>query len=172
MTDEIEVSDDTRIERHIWRNIGKKNARQMAQELGVSPDDILRVKMTLVDSVDELTIQVQRAKLLSTLQELADDAQERARDTDDRNYAGMVNSATASIKALLTELNRSSKADDGRVKELNRKRVAAIVQLMQATVEKGVATLSGRYQLDEFEVFQIFNSALRDAAQELQGDIE
>lgn len=172
MTDEIEVADDTRIERHIWRNIGKKNARQMAQELGVSPDDILRVKMTLVDSVDELTLQVQRAKLLSTLQELADDAQERAANTDDRNYAGMVNSATASIKTLLTELNRASKADDGRVAELNRKRVAAIVQLMQATVEKGVATLSGQYQLDEFEVFQIFNSALRDAAQELQGDIE
>lgn len=172
MTDEIEVADDTRIERHIWRNIGKKNARQMAQELGVSPDDILRVKMTLVDSIDELTLQVQRAKLLSTLQELADDAQERAANTDDRNYAGMVNSATASIKTLLTELNRASKADDGRVAELNRKRVAAIVQLMQATVEKGVATLSGQYQLDEFEVFQIFNSALRDAAQELQGDIE
>lgn len=172
MTDEIEVADDTRIERHIWRNIGKKNARQMAQELGVSPDDILRVKMTLVDSVDELTLQVQRAKLLSTLQELADDAQERAANTDDRNYAGMVNSATASIKTLLTELNRASKADDGRVAELNRKRVAAIVQLMQATVEKGVATLSGQYQLDEFEVFQIFNSSLRDAAQELQGDIE
>lgn len=172
MTDEIEAADDTRIERHIWRNIGKKNARQMAQELGVSPDDILRVKMTLVDSVDELTLQVQRAKLLSTLQELADDAQARAANTDDRNYAGMVNSATASIKTLLTELNRASKADDGRVAELNRKRVAAIVQLMQATVEKGVATLSGRYELDEFEVFQIFNSALREAAQELQGDIE
>lgn len=161
---DIEISDDTRIERYIWKQIGKKTAREMAADLGVSPDDILRVKMTMVDSVDELTIQVQRAKLLQTLQTLSDDAQERAENTDDRNYAGMINASTSAIKALLVELNRVSKADDARVTELNALRVRELLALMTDVVDGGVREAAETYELDEEELFDIFNRHLMEAA--------
>ena len=49
---ELEPNDDQRIQRHVLKHIGKKNAREMAAELGVSPEEILRAKREIIESVE------------------------------------------------------------------------------------------------------------------------
>ena len=111
MSTEIESADDDAISRYVWKRIGKESARDMAKALGVSPDEILRVKRDLAESVDEITLQVQKARLMRTLQEIADDAKDEFETAPAEFKAGLLNSSVAAIKTLLVELNRTSKQD-------------------------------------------------------------
>lgn len=164
MATDIEIA-DARITRYVWRHIGKKTAREMAEELNVAPEDILRIKRDLVESVDDITLQVQKMKLLSALQELADDAQERSRNvTDERNYSGMINASVGAIKALLTELNRTSRADSEAVSILNQMRVRELFSLMQEVVDSGVREIAKDNNLNVQELFEVFNRKLSEAS--------
>lgn len=156
---------DARIESYIYKHIGKKSAREMATDLGVQPEQILAIKREMVDSVDELTIAIQKAKLLRSLQELAEDAQEKSKDVDDmRNYSGMINASVGAIKTLLTELNRTSRADSEAVATLNQMRVRELFGLMQEVVEQGVDEIARENGLDRRELFEVFNRHLASAA--------
>lgn len=161
---ELEPNDDQRIQRHVLKHIGKKNAREMAAELGVSPEEILRAKREIVESVDEISIQVQKMRLLTTLQELADDAQERSRSISSEFFAGTVNASVGAIKTLLVELNRTSKSDQEAISALNMLRVRELTSLLVDVVESAVPIVAERYDLDEDELFDIFNERLEDAA--------
>jgi DNA-binding transcriptional regulator YhcF (GntR family) len=159
-----ERDDNLRIERHIWRHIGKQSVREMAAELGVSPEAVLKVKRDMVDSVDDITVQVQRMKLLKQLQELADSAQDRIEGASTEFFAGIVNSSVGAIKALLVELNRTKSQADGAAAALNDLRKREIVAMYVEVVNKSVAEMAENYDLDKAEVFDIFNSNLQAAA--------
>lgn len=164
MADELDTT-GSRIESYIYRHIGSKSAREMATDLGVTPEQVIQVKREMVDSIDEITIQIQKAKLLRSLQELADDARERSKSvSDERNYSGMVNAATGAIDKLLKELNRTAKQDSEALAELNRYRVKELFSLVQETVEVSVVEVAEKYDLDEDLVFAIFNRNLSLAA--------
>lgn len=157
---------DARIESYIYKHIGKKSAREMATDLGVQPEQILAIKREMVDSVDELTIAIQKAKLLRSLQELAEDAQERSRDvSDERNYSGMINAAAGAIDKLLKELNRMAKQDNSQVDSLNALRVRELVSLIQEVVDTSVQEVSDAYDISKEELFDIFNRNLSAASQ-------
>lgn len=159
---------DGRIENYIYRHIGKKSAREMATDLGVQPDEILRVKREMVDSVDELTMQVQKTKLLRSLQQIADDAQKAADEVDDeRNKAGLYNSSIAAMKALFTELNRLSKSDQEKIDQLNELRKREIVNLYIATVDTSVNQIAEEFDIDATRLFEILNANLEKAAAEM-----
>lgn len=163
-----DIAVDDRIEAYVWRNIGKESAREMAKNLGVTPDQVLQVKRDMVDSIDEITIQVQKAKLLRSLQELADDAREKSKNvSDERNYSGMVNAAAGAIDKLLKELNRQSKDDQSKVDALSELRKREIVRLYTLTVDSGVRELSARFDLDETQIFDVFNKKLIESAESL-----
>ena len=164
MTDEIEPVDDTRISNYVWRHIGKKTAREMAKDLSVSPDDILRIKRDLAESVDELTIQVQKARLMRTLQEIADDAKDEFENADYEFKAGLLNSSIAAIKTLLVELNRTSAKDQAAVASLNNLRVRELYSLMIEVVETGIEDASVRFDIDKQDLLDIFNEKLSSAA--------
>lgn len=164
MSTELEPNDDQRIQRHVLKHIGKKNAREMAAELGVSPEEILRAKREIVESVDEISIQVQKMRLLTTLQELADDAQERSRSISSEFFAGTVNASVGAIKTLLVELNRTSKSDQEAISALNMLRVRELTSLLVEVVESAVPIVAERYGIDEDELFDIFNERLENAA--------
>lgn len=165
MTDEIELVDDSRIERYIWKEIGKQSAREMATSLGVSPEKILSIKRDMVESVDAITVDVQRAKLMRTLQELADDAQERAKTvSDERNYAGIVNAAAGAIDKLLKEFRRDKSDSAEAVNSLNALRVRELTSLMFEVVDATVPLIAQKYDIDENELFDLFNDSLTRAA--------
>lgn len=157
---------DARIESYIYKHIGKKSAREMATDLGVQPEQILAIKREMVDSVDELTISIQKAKLLRSLQELAEDAQEKSKNVADmRNYSGMINASVGAIKELFRQLNALSKQDNAKIDSLNELRVRELTSLLYEVVDTGVPVAAQRYGIDEDELFEIFNDRLREAAQ-------
>ena len=155
---------DERIEKVIWKNLGRKSARQIADEAGVSPEVVLRVKRELLESVDVLTIQEKRQKLLVDLQDMAQRAQDDYDKAPFEFKSGLLNSATASIKAVLVELNRADKADQSKVDALNELRKREIVQMYIEVVNTAVTEACERFDLDESEVFDIFNRQLVSAA--------
>ena len=164
MSTEIESADDDAISRYVWKRIGKESARDMAKALGVSPDEILRVKRDLAESVDEITLQVQKARLMRTLQEIADDAKDEFETAPAEFKAGLLNSSVAAIKTLLVELNRTSKQDSEAVATLNQLRVRELYLLMTEVVETGIDTVSERHKIPKSELVDIFNEKLADAA--------
>lgn len=164
MSTEIESADDDAISRYVWRRVGKESARDMAKALGVSPDEILRVKRDLAESVDEITLQVQKARLMRTLQEIADDAKAEFETAPAEFKAGLLNSSVAAIKTLLVELNRTSKQDSEAVAALNQLRVRELYLLMTEVVETGIDTVSERHKIPKPELVSIFNEKLADAA--------
>ena len=163
---EIESADDDAISRYVWRRIGKESARDMAKALGVSPDEILRVKRDLAESVDEITLQVQKARLMRTLQEIADDAHERAQNVaDERNYAGIVNAAAGAIDKLLKELRRTGAENSDAVNALNQLRINELLRLIDVTVARTLEDIAFEYDLDEGELLGIFQRHLKPAAE-------
>ena len=164
MSTEIESADDDAISRYVWKRIGKESARDMAKALGVSPDEILRVKRDLAESVDEITLQVQKARLMRTLQEIADDAKDEFETAPAEFKAGLLNSSVAAIKTLLVELNRTAKQDSEAVAALNQLRVRELYLLMTEVVETGIDTVSERHKIPKPELVDIFNEKLTDAA--------
>lgn len=162
MTDDIEI--DPRIERIVWKGLGLKTVRQLADDTGLQPDQIYALKRELYESVDVLTTQQKKHKLLVTLEEIAHTTQE---DYDAAPYefkAGLANSAIAAMKTIMVELNRVSKEDQGAIEQLNALRVRELVALMQEVVDVSVGELVEAYDLDENEVFAIFNANLAKAA--------
>lgn len=162
MTDEIEI--DPRIERIIWRGLGLKSIRQLSEETGLPPDKIHAMKRELFDSVDVLTTQQKKHRLMVVLEEIAQATQS---DYDSAPYefkAGLANSAIASMKTMLTELNRVSKDDQAAIETLNALRVRELFALMQEVVEVSVREVASQHDLDEDELFDVFNGNLAKAA--------
>ena len=110
---EAPVEMTERVQRIIWRSLGLKSARQIANETGLKPEQVLAAKRDLLDSVDVLTLQEKRAKLIVDLQDIAQRVQD---DYDSAPYTA-------------------------------------------------VPVIATRYSIDEQELFDLFNDALKSAAE-------
>lgn len=164
LTDPDELYNE-RVDRLIWKYIGVKSVRDIAKETGLTPEQVLRRKSELIDSVDVLTVQQKRTKILISLERLAQDAIERAEGTDDEFYAGMLNAARGSWKDILTELRRVDKNEQEAVNTLNNMRIRELVSLVQDAVNASVPEIAERYGLEESDLFDIFNANLTRAAE-------
>lgn len=162
---EVAEIDQDRIDRVIWRGIGVKSVRVIAEEAGIKPEEVLRRKGELLEDTDRLTIQEKRQKFLVETDGMARDARERAQRSPDEFYAGMINAATGNIKVILNELARMEKADNGKVEALNQKRVAELVSLMREVIDISVVEIAASHSLDEQELYEVFNRRMRDAAE-------
>lgn len=162
MTDDIEI--DSRIEKIVWRSLGVKSVRQIADETGLTPEQIFKVKREMLDAVDVLTVQEKRTKILVAMEQLAQDALDRADGASDEFAAGMLNAARGAMKDMLTEFNRASKQDQAAVESLNMLRVRELVALVQEVVDISVTEVVEKYDLPRQDVFDIFNANLAKAA--------
>lgn len=170
MATELAVTDDNgdvddRIEKLIWRGLGRKSARQIAEEAGVSPEVVLRVKRDLLESVDVLTTQEKKTKLVVDLQDIAQRVQDDYDKAPFEFKAGLMNSGIAAMKAVLTELNRTAKGEQEAVERLNSLRVRELLDLVNATVVAGVAEIAETHGLDEGDLLAVFNRHLNEEAQ-------
>ena len=130
--DEIEI--DPRIESIVWRGLGIKSVRQIAEETGLNPDQIFAIKRELMEAVDVLTISERRQKLLVMMESMAHDALERAKGASDEFAAGLMNAARGAMKDSIAELARMAKADDGKIEALNAMRVRELMRLIEISV--------------------------------------
>lgn len=168
MTD-IEIDD--RIDRLIWRSIGRRSLRQVAEETGVALEQLAFRRTELLDSIDELTIQQKRAKLLVDLQEIADTARDDYEDEPDKDKGSkLLTAAIGATKAVLDQLAKMEKADTSKVETLNALRVRELVSLIQEAVDTSVPEISKEYDISEQVLFDIFNKNLGKAA--LKREIE
>lgn len=171
MTTEIVTVDDIeitpRLERILWRGLGTKSVRRIAEETGLTPEQVGLLKTELFDSVDALTETQSRTKLLVELENMVHEVRDRAAKADDEFYSGMMNSAISAIKAIQAERQRISKQDQSAVEGLNRMRVNELLRLIDITVARTLNEISTEYDLDESRLLEIFQNHLRPAAQEL-----
>lgn len=163
-TDIDEFTIDPRIERQVWKALGIKPLKQIAEETGLTRDQIIRIREELLTSVDDLTVMQKRQKLIISLEEMSQAARE---DYDKAPYefkSGLLNSAVSAIGKVQAELARMSKADQSRVDELNQKRIRELVSLIREVVDTSVSEVSEAHGLPEDELFEVFNRNLEAAA--------
>lgn len=168
MTDELEI--DPRIRKIIWRGLGKKTIREMAEETGLSPDQVFSLKRDMLSAVDVLTVQEKRHKLLVDLEDIADKVREDYDAAPFEFKAGMMNSGISAMKAVLTELNRAEKGEQEAIDRLNALRVKELLRLIDVSVNRTLADIAERYDLEANDLHDIFQSHLRPAAEELEAE--
>lgn len=167
MTKEVEVRDQSRVDRIIWRHIDVKTVREIAEMTGEKPEYILRRKNELVTEIDSLTIKQKRTRLLTELDGMARDARERASNASDEFYAGMINSSTAPIKIMLAELARMEKTDDSAVEALNQKRTRELLRLIDTVVTASIVEIARDNSLEEDKLMTVFREKLIQEAQRM-----
>lgn len=160
---------DPRLEKIVWRSLGLKSVRQISEETGLAPEQIFAIKREMLDSVDVLTVQEKRTKILVAMEQLAQDALDRADGASDEFAAGMLNAARGAMKDMLTEFNRASKQDQGAIEQLNQLRIREILRLVDGTVARTFAEISETYGIEEDELLSVFQRHLKPAAEELEG---
>lgn len=165
--EEFEI--DSRIEKLIWRSIGRKPVRKMAEETGLPVEMVARIRTELLDGVDELTIDQKRTKLLVDLQDIADTARSDYDSADDTDSGSkLLTVAVGAIKTVLGEMRQIEKSSSGAIDALNQMRIRELMRLIDLTVAKTFAVLSERHGLEEDEMYEIFQGFLKPAAMELQ----
>lgn len=171
MSGDLELlSEDPRIRRIVWKRLGVKSAREIAQETGLTPEEVLVIKNQMIEEIDVLSVQQMRAKLISDLQDMARRLQD---DYDKASYefkAGIMNSAIAAMKVVLVELNRASAKDEAAVDALNSMRVRELLRLMDRVVVMSVDDIAAKHSIDADELLGVFNGKLIEAAKEIDDD--
>lgn len=168
MGEDLDTFDQERADRLIMRHVGRKPVSEIAQMAGMKPEEVLRRKSDLINSIDVLTVQEKRAKIMYELDELAANARERAENAVDEFFSGMLNSSVAAMKTVLVELARSEKADQGAVEQLNAKRVSELLRLMDAVVAASVREIASTHELDEGELLEVFQGKLLEEARAIE----
>lgn len=166
---ELAVADvDERTRRLITSLLGRKTPRQIADEAGVTPDVVLRVKQDLVDGIDALTVDEHVAVAVSLLHEVARKALAEFDKSDDaRSKAPLLQSVTGAVKTQVQVLEKWRTKNESAVATLNAKRQSELVTLMQTTVDRGVEEIARDYDLDKQTLFDVFNRHLIEAAMEM-----
>lgn len=156
---------DERTQRIIWRGLGNKSARQIAEETGKTPEDILRIKNEMLESVDILTVNQRRQKILVNLEQLSNEAWEKANSASDEFKAGLYNTAVAAQKELVRQLVILQAESTNEVERLNDMRVRELLRLVDESVLLSIKELAVRHDLDEDEMTAVFNANLKKAAE-------
>ena len=165
MSEELELIDQDRIDKAIWKSIGIKSVRQIADETGLKPEEVLRRKNELLEEIDDLTIAQIRQRTTIDLQSIARKTQEDYDAAPFEFKSGLMNSAVAAMKVVLQEMNRLEKADNTKIEKLNQMRVRELVNLVREVVDVSVTEIAQKHGLDDQELFETFNRHMIDAAQ-------
>lgn len=166
MSNEVEISD--RIEKMVWKRLGNTPVRKIAEETGLTREQVIAIREELLDSVDELTINQKRQKFLVELEGISQDARREAGDADGRDKGPLYSAAVSAIKTVMAELARMEKTSSQAVDSLNALRIRELMRLIDLTVAKTFATLSERHGIEEDEMYEIFQGYLKPVALEIQ----
>lgn len=162
---------DARTRRAVWNGLGSKSVREIAEETGLSPEQVFAVKRQLFEEVDVLTLEEQRMKLMVSLGEMSELAMQRARESSDpRNHAGLLNAATGAIEKSLKQVRALESSNSDAVAELNRLRVQELLRLIDVTIVAGVSEIAEDHGLDSDDLLEVFQRRLRLEAAALEAE--
>ena len=129
-------------EDRLWELVGTRTPKQIADELGLPPAEVVRRTREMLESVDVLTIEQQRQKLMIDVGRIARKAEEAFDNSlDERNKSGLLNSAVNAQKEVLRQLEKIEVRNADAVDALNRMRVAELVRLVETAVVDTLAEL-------------------------------
>ena len=149
-------------EDRLWELVGTRTPKQIADELGLPPAEVVRRTREMLGSVDVLTIEQQRQKLMIDVGRIARKAEEAFDNSlDERNKSGLLNSAVNAQKEVLRQLEKMEVRNAEAVDALNRMRVAELVRLVETAV---VDTLSELDPANYDENMKIFYGYLEAAS--------
>lgn len=156
---------DERLHRIIWRGLGTKSPSQIAEDTGLQATDILRIKNEMLESVDVLSIQQRRQKVLVNLEVMSNDALDRAANAGDEFKAGLYNSAIAAMKEVGRQLAQLQAETSTELDRLNDMRVRELMALVREATLLSIKEWSVKHDLDEDELMIEFSENLRKAAE-------
>lgn len=162
MSNEVEISD--RIEKMVWKRLGNTPVRKIAEETGLTREQVIAIREELLDSVDELTINQKRQKFLVELEGISQDARKDAENADGRDKGPLYSAAVSAIKTVMSELARMEKTSSQAVDSLNALRIRELVELIREAVDTSVPQIAEQYGLEEADLFAVFNANLQEAA--------
>lgn len=175
VADEAEWTDD--MDKMLLRKVGIASTAEIAREFGMSPLEVRRRVNELLESIDVLTVQQERTRLLIELRSLVNRATERldaiGTGLSDREFAQVLNSTSQTIRVHLQELDKMEAKDDAALQELNKKRVQELLRLMDRVVTTSVHEVAKTHGLDEAELIEVFSSRLVEeaAAMDVEGTL-
>ena len=149
-------------EDRLWELVGTRTPKQIADELGLPPAEVVRRTREMLESVDILTIEQQRQKLMIDVGRIARKAEEAFDNSlDERNKSGLLNSAVNAQKEVLRQLEKMETRNAEAVDALNRMRVAELVRLVETAVVDTLAELVP----DREDAMDVFYGYLETASQ-------
>jgi len=170
MTKEIEKFEPSdRAVRLIRRGMKTKSVRDLASDTGLTVEQVIQVRNEALDSVDALTNQQLIEALLVDLMELAEMAREEFLVTSDARSKGpLITAAMGGIKIVLDQVRKIAADSDGEVNTLNGLRQRELLELMKETINTSVPEIADKHDLDEDELFEVFNVNLVRGAQKME----
>ena len=152
-------------EDRLWELVGSRTPKQIADELGLPPAEVVRRTREMLESVDILTIEQQRQKLMIDVGRIARKAEEAFDNSlDERNKSGLLNSAVNAQKEVLRQLEKMETRNAEAVDTLNRMRVAELVRLVETAVVGTLAELVP----DREDAMDVFYGYLETAASDYE----
>lgn len=167
---DIEEQDFSQLDRYIKRHAGLKSARQIAELTGFTPDEVIRRRNTLVDAIDELSIQAQMSFILAELQDTAREYRAKADLIDPnnaetgRNIGPIITASIQAQKAAMQQLQNIQKQNQGTVDTLNMRRQEELLSLIRETIYTSISVISERHDLPYDELMTVFQENLQRAA--------
>lgn len=169
MSKDVDKKDTSRLDKVIWTNLGSKSAREMAEEAGVSNEEVLIRKRELLDEIDVLTIDEMRAVLVAKANEIMNDAIKRSKNVqDERNYAPMLTASTGALKIVLQQLKDFEKADRTDIDRLNMARVRELLRLADRVMLRSTKYFAEHPGMTEEEMNEYVQTLLVEEASAME----
>ena len=141
-------------EDRLWELVGTRTPKQIADELGLPPAEVVRRTREMLESVDVLTIEQQRQKLMIDVGRIARKAEEAFDNVyDERNKSGLLNSAVNAQKEVLRQLEKMETRNAEAVDALNRMRVAELVRLVETAVQDTLSEIDPENYDENMKIF-------------------
>lgn len=176
-TDLVRPEDDERVRSIVWKHLGSKNAREVAELAGVTPDVVMRIKKDLLDTTDSLTVQQHQTRILKLVDETATQAIEWAHDIAnsgnpdrERSLGPILTSANQFLKLATQMLKETEAKNAAQVEALNQLRIRELYDTVVLMMEFVTSDLVEDFGLDRETVGKLFEAALGKAAEKLDLD--
>lgn len=170
----VRPEEDERVRSIVWKHLGSKNAREVAELAGVTPDVVMRIKKELLDTTDSLTVQQHQTRILKLVDETATQAIEWAHEIAnsgnpdrERSLGPVLTSANQFLKLATQMLKETEAKNTAQVEALNQLRIRELYDTVVLMMEFVTSDLVEDFGLDRGAIDKLFQSALSKAVEKL-----
>ena len=161
----------TAIERQLIRYAGVKSPAEISELTGIPSEDVARRITEVLESVDILTIQQKRAKLILALEQMADEVTSRLADLSDRNLAANINASAGAMGRVLKELRESEKSAKVDVLAITQHQGRVLGEIVDIAMGHLRDELKARYGADDDEMDVLVAEGVVKGVSELESRV-